>query len=124
MKVCHTTSATAFPPAESRTSWPFSAGISDCPVNRIGLCTTQNKAPPGSSWAPARRITQHHPAVLRRLTRHVVKRGLPERHRAIEVVAMNDDGADPHSAPPAGAYGPRAHPVGWNHPNRMCPVPL
>jgi hypothetical protein len=40
---------------------------------------------------------ENHPAVFRRLSRHVMKRRLPKGNRAVEVVAMNDDGPDLHS---------------------------
>jgi hypothetical protein len=42
-------------------------------------------------------VTENHPAVFRRLARHVMKRRLPKGNRAVEVVAMNDDGPDLHS---------------------------
>ena len=41
-------------------------------------------------------VTENHPAVFRRLARHVMKRRLPKGTRAVEVVAMNDDGPDLH----------------------------
>ena len=41
-------------------------------------------------------VTENHPAVFRRLARHVMKRRLPKGNRAVEVVAMNDDGPDLH----------------------------
>jgi hypothetical protein len=36
-------------------------------------------------------VTENHPAVFRRLARHVMKRRLPKGNRAVEVVAMNDE---------------------------------
>src|SRR5215469_14069060 len=42
-------------------------------------------------------VTEKHPALFRRLARHVMKRRLPKGDRAVEVVAMNDDGPDLHS---------------------------
>src|SRR6516162_11025311 len=42
-------------------------------------------------------VTENHPAVFRRLARHVMKRRLPKGNRAVEVVAMNDDRPDLHS---------------------------
>jgi hypothetical protein len=47
-------------------------------------------------WTFVLRVAQNHPAVFRRLARHVVKRRLPKGNRALEVVAMNDDGPDLH----------------------------
>jgi hypothetical protein len=42
-------------------------------------------------------VTENHPAVFRRLAWYVMKRRLPKGNRAVEVVAMNDDGPDLHS---------------------------
>src|SRR5215471_6820920 len=60
-------------------------------------CGDADRDPGTRDWDLVLWVTENHPAVFRRLARHVMKRRLPKGNRAVEVVAMNDDGPDLHS---------------------------
>ena len=42
-------------------------------------------------------IFENDPSVARRTAGHIVERGLPERNHPVELVAVNNDGSNPHS---------------------------
>src|SRR4029077_9583799 len=62
------------------------------PAARTPIATLEREIGTFVLW-----VTENHPAVFRRFARHVMKRRLPKGNRAVEVVAMNDDGPDLHS---------------------------
>ena len=80
---------------------PFDFSISGCRV-KVEVQPT----PPLSTTVPCLKgqvgsmslwIPKHNPTVRHRLSRHVVKCILPEREHPVELMAVDDDGADSHS---------------------------
>src|SRR5262245_59713004 len=81
---CHCAGPSSWPPSGAPSPVDTGSGVKE-------VATLEREIGSFVLW-----VTDH-PAVFRRLARHVMKRRLPEGNRAVEVVAMNDDGPDVRS---------------------------